>query len=512
MVSAAVHVAVCAALYMALQHGYTLTPAAIPQRYVVRMLELTPFRPTPSPPPVAKTGARRARPLEDAGAAGPSERTPAAEQASAQADAPAAPSPEALAAARLPKDAIAQLHAVQTMIVPDTDRKMAITRPLPQVMMWSSQDAKVSVIVAPPQPPSIAALVASLSPPNQEMHIADLKLSATPYPAMKPLPPPSNTAPVSTADPAQVQQMVMALAQRAGPATPTDVIVVSDVQLQSGVTAAPVFNAVARAAVEGSVHPGSEKGHAEEGTGVALVAENGSGDRNGNGSAKGLGKTAGSAPGGPSTGERSGAKETSAQGGGGTGAAPGGAGAAPADPGFVVHGGEIASGAVDGDVFHAGPLQRQITKVMLPKDGRFGVVVIGNSTADEYPETVALWRSRIAYSVYLQVGTTQKWVLQYALPSAAAASPVRDSRVEAPWPYDIERPSIDADAQSDAIIVHGSLNTAGHLERLAVVFPEQLSEAAFLVHTLELWAFRPALRNGQPTAVDVLLIIPAAGE
>ena len=36
-------------------------------------------------------------------------------------------------------------------------------------------------VVAPPQPPSIAAMTASLTPPNNELHVADLKLSATPF-------------------------------------------------------------------------------------------------------------------------------------------------------------------------------------------------------------------------------------------------------------------------------------------------------------------------------------------
>jgi len=41
-----------------------------------------------------------------------------------------------------------------------------------------------------------------------------------------------------------------------------------------------------------------------------------------------------------------------------------------------------------------------------------------------------------------------------------------------------------------------------------VIFPNGLAEARFLVHALQQWQFRPAIQNGQPTAVEVLLIIP----
>jgi len=60
----------------------------------------------------------------------------------------------------------------------------------------------------------------------------------------------------------------------------------------------------------------------------------------------------------------------------------------------------------------------------------------------------------------------------------------------------------------DAIMVHGFVNTAGRFENLAVIFPNGLAEARFLLHALQQWQFRPAIQNGQPTAVEVLLIIP----
>jgi hypothetical protein len=144
----------------------------------------------------------------------------------------------------------------------------------------------------------------------------------------------------------------------------------------------------------------------------------------------------------------------------------------------------------------------------MPKDGKFGVVVVGSSMAEEYPETVGLWGSRIAYTVYLHVGLGKSWILQYSLPQAADNGTT--ARIEAPWPYDMARPGLaPGDLNSDAIIVHGFVNSAGRFEKLAIVFPVEFSQRKFVLGALEQWRFRAAMQNGLLTAVEVLLIIPA---
>ncbi len=154
-----------------------------------------------------------------------------------------------------------------------------------------------------------------------------------------------------------------------------------------------------------------------------------------------------------------------------------------------------------------------VVHITLPKDGKFGVVVVGSSLAEDYPETIHLWSGRLAYTVYLRVGVAKNWILQYSLPRAQdIALAGSTGRPDAPWPYDITRPSIDPDANTDAIMVHGFVNTAGRFEQLAVVFPTALAEAKFLLHALQQWQFRPSMQSGQPAAVEVLLIIPAETE
>ncbi len=148
--------------------------------------------------------------------------------------------------------------------------------------------------------------------------------------------------------------------------------------------------------------------------------------------------------------------------------------------------------------------------ITLPKDGRFGVVVVGSSLGDEYPETLATWNNRVAYTAYLHVGLTKNWILQYAVIRSADASRAGVvNRLEAPWPYDIVRPNlVSKDLNADALLIHGFLNQAGRLESLAVAFPSGFRYAGFVLQALRQWQFRPALQNGQATSVEVLLIIP----
>jgi len=148
--------------------------------------------------------------------------------------------------------------------------------------------------------------------------------------------------------------------------------------------------------------------------------------------------------------------------------------------------------------------------IVLPRDGKFNVVVVGSSLAEEYPETIEIWANRVAYTAYLHVGLRKNWILQYsATRSAEAAQAGTLARVEAPWPYDITRPNLPSrDFNSDALMIHGILNQSGRFESLAIAFPSGFRYASYLLHALRQWQFRPARQNGQATAVEVLLIIP----
>lgn len=148
--------------------------------------------------------------------------------------------------------------------------------------------------------------------------------------------------------------------------------------------------------------------------------------------------------------------------------------------------------------------------LLLPKDGKFNVVVVGSSLEEQYPEAARIWADRIPYTAYMHVGLNKSWILQYsATREAELAGAGRVERMNAPWPYDILRPNLYArDLHANALIVHGVLNQAGRLESLAIAAPSGFRYASFVLRMLREWQFRPALQNGQATPVEVLLIIP----
>jgi hypothetical protein len=100
--------------------------------------------------------------------------------------------------------------------------------------------------------------------------------------------------------------------------------------------------------------------------------------------------------------------------------------------------------------------------------------------------------------------------MQYSLPpNAEAAAGGTVSRLEAPWPYNIVRPNLSpGTVDADALLVRGFVDQSGRFEDLAIFFPQSFSDAQFVLTALQQWQFRPAMQNGQPTKVEVLLIIP----
>jgi hypothetical protein len=153
-----------------------------------------------------------------------------------------------------------------------------------------------------------------------------------------------------------------------------------------------------------------------------------------------------------------------------------------------------------------------VTELRQPVDGQFSAVVVGSSISDRYPETVELWAGRLTYTVYIHVGRTKNWVLQYAVKRDASAG-ASSSQPNAPWPYLMELPRFaPGDINSNALIVHGLLNVSGQFEALKVLFPSDFSQGQFVLSALERWRFRPARQDGRLVAVEVLLIIPEEDE
>jgi hypothetical protein len=171
-----------------------------------------------------------------------------------------------------------------------------------------------------------------------------------------------------------------------------------------------------------------------------------------------------------------------------------------------------AAGADPGSSeFHDGTGQAiTVKRIALPKNGKFSMVLVGNSLEEQYPETAGIWTGRLAYTVYLHVGLAKSWILQYSLPRADQAPGTGSgARLEAPWPTDILVPNLPSGyTNSDAIVAHGLLNKEGRFDKLAIVFPPQFEQARFILDMLKQWVFRPARQNEKTMDVEILLIIP----
>src|SRR5438270_8888189 len=478
LVSLSVHAVVCVLLYLGLHRARTVDSNSNPPRFAVRIMELRKEE-AKIHAPVLKASVRPDE-LPDS--------RPTAPPAPNSHPTARGGSPQIAAAPQTPLNFISQKQAVQTLIQPDAPTDPTIPQaPLPQVFVWTARDIPVKNIVQPaPQPKAAIDVRPSPEPPNQETHVADLKISSTPYEAKAPLPAPSNTSPIAVPATQQAQQMPETASKKAGEATPAGVMSASTIHLQEGTVTLPMINEVAPAPYAGTLSAGQPKNLSLTGQGKTDGKENGAG----------AGQTAGN---------QSGNQTASSP-------AAGGYGGAGATNGQAGQGGANGQGGLEASVT-TGASQPTVVHITLPKDGNFGMVVVGSSLAEDYPETVHPWSGRLAYTVYLRVGVAKNWVMQYSIPRAQeVAAAGTGTRPDAPWPYDITRPSIDPDANTDAIMIHGFVNTAGRFEQLAVIFPTALAEAKFLLHALQQWQFRPSMQSGQPAAVEVLLIIPAETE
>jgi hypothetical protein len=333
------------------------------------------------------------------------------------------------------------------------------------VVIWSPEKAPVKTIVPPhPQPPTASDVTPSISPPNEEVNLADLGISATDAPVQDPLIQASTTSPVVVHAPDLLQMPPVTTSDSTAQPTPATVLSLSDLHMEEGTVTLVPANETASTSAPGSLAPGQ--------------AQNAAPQANAGGAGA---RTAG---------------QDAAQG--------------TPTPGAGSSAGEALAGRGQNPGAGSGPGAPSATIIQLPHDGEFGSVVVGDSVSSQYPDLPSQWASRMAYTVYLHVGLTRSWILQYSLPAAAEASAAGQVvRIEAPWPYNIVRPDIPSGSvDADALMVHGFVNQSGRFDSLSVAFPADYAQAQFLLGSLLQWQFRPAAQNGQPVRVEVMLIIP----
>jgi hypothetical protein len=371
----------------------------------------------------------------------------------------------------------------QTLIQPDVEKPITLPVPIPvpQVAIWSPSKVTVKKITPPlPQKPTSADVQPSVERPNEELTLAEVNIASSFHPISKPIVTASTTSPVRVQTQQQVQLPPTMSSKSLTRPTPASILSLSNLRMKEGTATLPPVNeaVVVRgpgvlAAQGKEASPGSPNSSAKPGQGGSSPGPAGNPNKQGSGPGQGL------------------AFKIS-----GPGVAPNGSRETP-EP-------EAGNGpdSLDG-------AQLSTTPISVPMDGHFGATIVGNTIQDQYPEMAGVWNGRMAYTVYLHVGLSRSWVLQYSLPRADAAQGGAATTLEAPWPYNIVRPNLDPGSiDADALMIHGFVNQSGRFETLSIVFPQAFPQAQFVLAALEKWQFRPATQQGQSAKVEVLLIIP----
>ena len=369
--------------------------------------------------------------------------------------------------------------APQTLIQPEVppEQRTLAEIPVPRAVVWTPGKIVLRRITTPaPKPPGAIQVKPSLKMPNHELNPAEVSLSSTPFQTIAPIPAPGTTSPVAMSGVQPAQQIPETASKNTAEISPARVISMSDVKMADGTAALPVINEVA---------PSDETGSPNSGATV-MISEGGEDTTNSKASGTGAGNGANSG------GNNSGGFTVAD----GSNPNPG------PDDGVTIDTG----GGTDAVLTAEAMTPKHI---VLPKTGQYGMVIVGASPEQNYPETANLWTGRVVYTVYLQSETPQSWILQYSLPKPPGDDP-DDRRPEAPWPYDMMRPSLGS--YKDIVLVHGFVNKDGRFEKLSVAYPPSFVEASLLMRALKQWQFRPAMIQGQPVSVEILLIIPGASQ
>jgi hypothetical protein len=152
--------------------------------------------------------------------------------------------------------------------------------------------------------------------------------------------------------------------------------------------------------------------------------------------------------------------------------------------------------------------------VIRPRDGQYDLAIVQSSGV--IPGSSGLLKGRPVYSVYLPVGASNEWVLQYCLPPDEAAKPAQAAVVQigavtpvaAPYAFAILRPVIQFRAGARYAFIHGFVSTSGQFERLTQAGEPMIENLDAVLENLQRWEFRPASKDGQPAVVEILLCIP----
>jgi hypothetical protein len=364
---------------------------------------------------------------------------------------------------------VAQLEpGRQTLVRPDLPANLSLPEvtPVPTVMIWTPQKTPVIKIV-PPQPEAATAVDVKPAndPPNEALNLDDRSVSSSELSAESSHLFPSTTSPIVVQGPEAVQMIPATTSESDAQPTPAAVMALSDLRMEEGIVTLPPANETLAPSVL-SMPLGMLASTSQAGV-AGLASPDAGGDSQ---QAVSNQAEASVSAQNPATEKRAGVEDEQ------QGRSPAG----------------------------SGPSTGLITQ---PENGQYPVVVVGSNLEEEYPEIFQIWAGRLANTVYLQIGESKSWIMQYSLPLSSELAPTGD--LDPPWPYHIIRPRFThGDVPANSIVVHGRVSKTGRFESLAVVYPTPFAYASFLLNILQRWQFRPAVHNVTITEVEIVLVIP----
>jgi len=417
-----------------------------------------------------------------------------------------------------------QLHSAQTLLQPDFPASTPVTADvrLPELLTWKPQPKPApnpgKRILAPhrspddpvqlnlPEPPA-------LERPNREAQVKELATAGHGMNVSPLVPLPAGTAaPLRNRAPGASAPIPQIAPSISSDSSPVNVLSIPEIPVPpAGIFQLPAGNEAGSAGSPSNGErgqSGSAAGRGSQGSAIGAAghhAGGGSGpDGGGSGPDGGGSVRDGRSPVADGAGSiadgRSPASATEAAG-RETGRGSGSPGPEPGAGDSSLSGGKADSEAPG----------RKVTKVVLPANGRFSVL-IESSGSEAFPEAEGILNGRHVYTVYVRTGARKEWILQYCLPEAVERTlPVsgRAAALEAPFPYLIMRPDLAYEPDVDYLIVHGIVTALGKFDQLGyVTAPDAAADKDLLLHSLEQWQFRPGKLDGQPTALEILLIIP----
>ncbi len=417
----------------------------------------------------------------------------------------------------------------QTVIQPDILAKVMLPPdvPIPAAIMWTQAQPPpfpTKRFVAPPlkAPPKVSVNISApptLKLPNGAVMLADVRVAPTPINELARLPrPPTMSSPVVVTGEQEAKEVPQTVSPRVKDENLTNLISIPDSPaLATTIAVLPPANQIAPPE-PGGAQTATARNENAGGAGQATSGTGGNSNGSGNGGSQGQG-TAGEGNGGQGSGAGVGGMG-SGVGNGGTGSGVGAGGNGGIGNGGSGGGANAGSGSGAGSGTGNGSAGsgelgwvagKDLTRITMAKEGKFNVVVLGSEASTLYPESAGSLTGRIIYTVYLDVRLRKKWILEYCLPRTVeqrATVRGRATPVDPPWPFLILRPDRFKGSDFDYVMLHGNLTEEGRLNELAVVYPQMLPERESLIQSLQQWAFRPASRDGERIAVEVLLIIP----